>query len=175
MSKSIIQEKKECYLCRVLYDSERTYGLEEHHCIPGTAHRRLCTKYGLTVWLCADHHRNGKNAAHRNIETMAFLKLTAQQAFEKKYSHEEFMNVFGKKSEVSREKKKDGTYEKPRLKEAHCTWSKNMPLPDPKVKKLKQWRKDPWCKKGYVIAKDSLYQGEDVMGFMVRRYTMLRI
>lgn len=79
------------------------------------------------------------------------------------------------KSEVSREKKKDGTYEKPRLKEAHCTWSKNMPLPDPKVKKLKQWRKEPWCKKGYVIVQDSLYQGEDVMGFMVRRYTMLRI
>lgn len=41
MSKSIMQENKECYLCRYLYDFENQMNLQEHHCIHGTANRTL--------------------------------------------------------------------------------------------------------------------------------------
>ena len=58
--KSIIQKEKECYLCG------STLNLEKHHCIHGTAGRKLADKYGLTVWLCAYHHRDQKNGVHGN-------------------------------------------------------------------------------------------------------------
>ena len=55
---SIIQEKKECYVCASIND------LELHHCIYGNAKRKLSDKYGLVVWLCRKHHRTGKYAVH---------------------------------------------------------------------------------------------------------------
>lgn len=90
MSKSIIQtNKEECYLCH-------GRASEEHHVIYGTANRKLSEKYGLKVYLCTDCHRTGKNAVHRNYFTDIKLKQIAQQVFENKYSHEEYMQIFRK-------------------------------------------------------------------------------
>lgn len=94
--KSILQEKKECYLCRYMYNSQRLHGLESHHMIPGTANRRKSEQYGLKVWLCQEHHRNGVMAVHQNKALMDTLKTIAQREFEKKYSHENWMKEFGK-------------------------------------------------------------------------------
>ena len=60
----------------------------------GTANRRLSEHYGLKVYLCPYHHRNGPEAAHRCRQTDILLKQAAQRAFERKYSHEKWMEVF---------------------------------------------------------------------------------
>ena len=78
------------------------------------------------------------------------------------------------KDEYSREKKKDGTPGKPRLKEANYGTSRNMPLPEPTEDKLIRWKKEAQVKKGYYIL--SSYEGiNPVTGFKYRRYTMMRL
>lgn len=86
---SILQLDKKCALCG------RVDGLERHHVMHGTANRRLAEKYGLTVWLCAEHHR-GKMSPHQNHNIDVAFKMAAQKAFEQIYSHEEWMEIFGK-------------------------------------------------------------------------------
>lgn len=90
MKKSIIQEDMSyCYLCG------RQYGLEEHHVMSGYANRRLSEKYHLTVALCASCHR-GTEGAQYDGELNIRLRREAQEAFEKFYSHEMWMNLFKK-------------------------------------------------------------------------------
>ena len=80
MSRSIMQDRKECYLCRKKIEDEGITGrpkdvpLEEHHVMHGTANRRLSEHYGLKVWLCAEHHRTGKKAVHNCRETDPYKK-----------------------------------------------------------------------------------------------------
>lgn len=54
---SIIKHGKFCFFC----GSERD--LERHHCMHGTANRRLAEEDGLWVWLCPECHR-GTNGVH---------------------------------------------------------------------------------------------------------------
>lgn len=78
------------------------------------------------------------------------------------------------KDEKTTDKKKDGTPAKPRLKEASYNTSRNMPLPDPGVDKLKRWKREVKPKKGYYIA--NLHEGiNPVTGYKYRRYTMIRL
>ena len=77
------------------------------------------------------------------------------------------------KDENTRNKKDNGEYEKPRLKEASYSTSRNMPLKKPKVDKLVRWKSEPKPKKGYYIAK--IHEGiNPITGYPYRRYTMLR-
>ena len=95
--KSIIQlNKNYCYICRELtgYIVERR-GLEEHH-IFGGPNRKLSEKYGLKVYLCPEHHRTGDVAPHQSKGTDNTLRRIAQTAFERKYSHEYWMQIFRK-------------------------------------------------------------------------------
>lgn len=90
MAKSIMQTEKECIVCRT------TQNLELHHCIYGSANRKQSDKYGLTVWLCAEHHR-GRAGAHFNKVLDAKLKKYAQERFEAVYgANTSFREVFGK-------------------------------------------------------------------------------
>jgi len=84
-----MQDEKECYLCG------RSGNLESHHCIAGTANRRLSEKYGLKVWLCNDCH-TGKGGAQYDAKLGLRLKQDAQRAFEKEFGHEKWMQVFMK-------------------------------------------------------------------------------
>lgn len=62
MSKSIMQDKcgGECYLCNLLLGIDTPAACrEEHHVMHGTANRKLSEHYGLKVYLCPYHHRNG--------------------------------------------------------------------------------------------------------------------
>lgn len=88
--KSIMQSKKECYICGYQRD------LEEHHVFFGSANRKNSTKFGTVCWLCVPHHRGGKYSAHMNREVDLYLKKEAQKKFEEEHSHDEFMEVFGK-------------------------------------------------------------------------------
>lgn len=84
--KSIIDDDREdrCYICG-------KYPQHVHHMLHGSM-RKMADKYGLTCHLCLDCH----NKLHdKNIKDRE-LQERAQIFFEKKYSHEKFMKVFGK-------------------------------------------------------------------------------
>lgn len=89
MAKSIMQDEKRCWFCG------REFGLERHHVMGGTANRKLSEKYGLTVWLCHEHH-TGTNGAQYNALIGKQLKMDAQYAFERTHSRSEWMKIFGK-------------------------------------------------------------------------------
>ena len=83
---SIIQNKKECYVCR------STLNLHKHHIFEGR-NRNNSEKYGCWCWLCARHHNMSDAGVHFNKELYNKLKQTTQKAFENKYD-EEFINIF---------------------------------------------------------------------------------
>ena len=86
---SIVQgDESRCFICG------RVTGLERHH-ILGGPNRKWSEKYRLTVMLCHDHH-TGKNGAQYDRNIGDSLKRLAQIAFEARYSHDEWMNVFRK-------------------------------------------------------------------------------
>lgn len=91
--KSIMQDKKECYICHT------TNNLEVHHCLHGTANRKLAEKDGLKVWLCAEHHR-GDNGVHGKYGATldSYLKSIAQLAYmqNNNKTKEEFIRRYGK-------------------------------------------------------------------------------
>ena len=91
---SIIQEKKECYVCKT------KYGLHEHHCIYGTANRKQSEKYGLKVWLCGRHHNLSNEGVHFNKELDLQIKRMAQKKFEETYQDLEFIKIFGRSYEL---------------------------------------------------------------------------
>ena len=95
--KSIMHEKDgTCYLCILLNRDHRVHQyVEEHHVIYGKGNRPLSEKYGLKVYLCLGHHREGKEAVHKNWENDLILKKEAQRIFEKSHSRKEFMEIFG--------------------------------------------------------------------------------
>lgn len=77
------------------------------------------------------------------------------------------------KDENTREKKANGEWGKPRIKQSSYSTSRNMPLKEPKVKQLIRWRDEPRPKKGYVIIKT--HEGiNPATGYKYRRYTMVR-
>ena len=85
---SIITSRMDrCFICGA-------YGVEIHH-IMGGANRKNSTKYGLVVPLCRGCH-TGDNGVHMNRDRNDALKRIAQSRFEQKYSHDEWMEVFGR-------------------------------------------------------------------------------
>lgn len=94
--KSVIQEEKECFLCRYFYNFENTNNLQDHHIFFGTANRVISEKFGLKVWLCIFHHTEGIGAVHKNIDYDLILKKIAQRKFEENHTREEFIRTFGK-------------------------------------------------------------------------------
>lgn len=89
--KSILQEKKECYICH------STYNLHCHHLYFGVQHRKISGENGFMVYLCYEHHE-GNNGVHgRNGHTLdLYLKRKCQEKFEETHSREEFMKLIGK-------------------------------------------------------------------------------
>lgn len=87
---SILQSRKECYMCRT------TLNLAKHHVFYGTANRKLSEKYGLTIWLCPEHHNMSDKGIHFNKPLDLQIKQIAQREFEDTYGHEEFMRIFGR-------------------------------------------------------------------------------
>lgn len=84
-----------CYLCELLYGKYHPLELEEHH-VFGAANRSLSEHFGLKVYLCIDHHREGKEAVHKNNDIALQLKRAGQEAFESVYPELSFRNIFGR-------------------------------------------------------------------------------
>lgn len=93
---SILQEEgdRTCMLC-LLEGMDPTRGVHQHHVFGGTANRDKSEQYGLKVWLCYEHHE-GSAGVHRNRETDLRMKRYAQKVFEERYTHERFMEEFGR-------------------------------------------------------------------------------
>ena len=84
--KSIIDQKDGCYFCGI-----ENRPLDTHHLLCGR-NRKKADAFGLTVRIC----RNCHTKIHNNYEYMEMCKRIGQKAFEKKYSHEKWMQEFGK-------------------------------------------------------------------------------
>jgi hypothetical protein len=93
--KSIISNEKECFVCGI---KEWCGALHRHHCINGVSNRRNSEKYGLWVWLCADHHNMSNDGVHFNHPFDVTLKKLAQIRFEEvnEGGRDEFRKIFGK-------------------------------------------------------------------------------
>lgn len=104
MSASIIQDTRECYIRRAFANLENycgplsDEGLERHHIMFGysSKDRIYSEHFGLWVYLCPEHHRTGDVAPHQSKGTDNTLRRIAQTAFERKYSHEYWMQIFRK-------------------------------------------------------------------------------
>ena len=92
MRSIIVKDLKTCMVCKT------TEGVETHHCIHGTAGRKLATRYHLLVGLCSECHRgiygvHGKEGAKLDLA----FKQMAQIKWEEKYGDtQKFIQVFGK-------------------------------------------------------------------------------
>lgn len=99
MSSSIIHDYSDgcCYLCKLLNgDYAAKNCLEEHH-IFGGPNRKHSEHFGLKVKLCIYHHRIGAHAVHdMGADEMELLHQIGQMGFERRYSHEDFVRIFGK-------------------------------------------------------------------------------
>lgn len=96
--KSIMQKKqdKTCYLCMMLHSDFSLKQTQEHHVIFGNANRRISERYGLKVYLCLEHHEDGREAVHKNAANALLVKKEAQKAFEKRWPELSFREIFGK-------------------------------------------------------------------------------
>lgn len=87
---SIIQENlTECLVCKT------THNIHIHHCF-GAANRENSEKYHCIVALCYRHHNGSDYGVHFNKTLDLKIKQTAQAAFEKNHTREEFRAIFGK-------------------------------------------------------------------------------
>lgn len=90
---SILQSKKRCFIC------EKEADLEIHHCMFGSANRKLSEQDGLKVWLCPYHHRGTKGVHGKDGHILdMYLKSIAQIAYMQNYNKtkEEFIQRYGK-------------------------------------------------------------------------------
>lgn len=90
--KSIISDKKECYVCKT------TNNLHLHHIMFGK-NRKKADKDGLTIYLCHEHHEgtngvHGKNGHNLDIK----LKQLAEKRWLEYYGKdiEDFIKAYGR-------------------------------------------------------------------------------
>lgn len=88
MKSRITDDTDHCYICG-------RYGTEEHHVLHGSSNRKNADKYGLTVGLCRECHTRLHDKGFHDRDLM----WIGQQTFEKEYSREEFVRIFGKSYE----------------------------------------------------------------------------
>ena len=79
MTKSIISNEKECYVCHTPLE------LHQHHIYGGTANRKKSDKYGCWIWLCGDHHNLSNAGIHFNKNLDLKVKRMCQKKFEEVY------------------------------------------------------------------------------------------
>ena len=91
MAKSILQDKKVCYICGT------SQNLQLHHIFYGTANRRLSDEDGCVVWLCNKHH-TGDEGIHGDTKENLKLKQKCERAWLEKYNKtiEDFIARYGR-------------------------------------------------------------------------------
>lgn len=86
-------EDGKCFLCGKVCETAR------HEVFFGTANRQNSKKYGMWVDICPMCHQYSSTSVHQNRATDLHLKKTAQREFERVYSRECFIRVFGRNYE----------------------------------------------------------------------------
>lgn len=89
MSKSIISNEKECFLCK------STMNLHKHHIYPG-ALRDKSEQYGCWIYLCAIHHNMSNEGIHFNREFDKQVRALCQKKFNQVYPDKDFIKIFKK-------------------------------------------------------------------------------
>lgn len=84
--KSILQDKKICFICGA------TSMLDEHHLFNGLGFRKKSEEDGLKIWCCRYCHES----IHRNSEQRLFLKKIGERKYLEEHSYEEFMKRYKK-------------------------------------------------------------------------------
>lgn len=92
MADSILQKHKRCLICHT------EYNLHCHHVYEGIGRRQISDKWGLTVWLCANHHNMSNYGVHSDKAFDRKLKQWAQKKAMAHYSWttEDFIKIIGK-------------------------------------------------------------------------------
>ena len=96
---SILQDRRECYLCRRFYNLHTVRGLEEHYIMYGRGRRELSELYGLKVWLCRRHHNAPPLGVHFNPDTRRALEEEARTALDARYGAGAFDRIFKDREE----------------------------------------------------------------------------
>lgn len=96
MAESILQKRKECYICRHCYNLVTVDNLERHHVFDGAGRRELSDRFGLTVWLCHRHHNEPPGGVHFNAIAMANLQSDAARMFDMLHGDGSCQRIFGK-------------------------------------------------------------------------------
>lgn len=78
MSKSILQDEKECFI------TGATQGLHKHHIYGGNPNRKISEEQGFWVWLSHEYHTNSNECVHKNHPFNLTLKKMCQFAYEAK-------------------------------------------------------------------------------------------
>lgn len=97
-TESILHDKRDhtCFLCMMLHEDYSWKLTEEHHVFFGKGRKDKSESYGLKVQLCIPHHRESREAVHRNIKNSRMVQAYAQRAFEKKWPEKNFREIFGR-------------------------------------------------------------------------------
>lgn len=91
MSKSLISEDKECWVCHT------TLNLHRHHIFYGRDNRTQSELQGCWCYLCGTHHNLSKRGVHFNKELDMRLKQECQRRWESnKGTREDFIRLFGR-------------------------------------------------------------------------------
>lgn len=92
MAQSIMQKYENGQIVKKCYLTGRTYDLDKHHCMNGPFRKKAET-YGLWVYLNHDVHMK-LHQTPQGQKVARWLKQQGQEAFERKYGHDKFMEVF---------------------------------------------------------------------------------
>ena len=93
MKSIITNDLKHCYVCGT------NQNIELHHCIHGTAKRKLADKEGLIVPLCHEHHQGTKGVHGRDGHNLdKELKINAEVVWCEKNAKtpDDFIRIFGR-------------------------------------------------------------------------------
>ena len=94
MAQSIMQKIEGGKEVRKCYLTGRTDNLDKHHCMNGPF-RKKAEAYGLWIFLQHDVHMK-LHQTKQGQKVARWLKQQAQEAFERKYGHDKFIEVFRK-------------------------------------------------------------------------------
>ena len=91
MKQSILQDKKECFVCGFPFD------LHLHHVFYGTANRKLSDADGCVIYLCQFHH-TGVQGVHYQHKLDLIIKEQCQKAWQETYNKttEDFIARYGR-------------------------------------------------------------------------------
>ena len=90
MSKSIMSNERECFICK------DTRVLHKHHIFGGIGRREMSEHFGCWVYLCPRHHNMSDIGVHFNKPLDLSLKRMCQAKFEETHTRAEWHRYFGR-------------------------------------------------------------------------------